>query len=82
MKKTVEDVKQVSHDHLGAAKNLGQGKIPIADDVIFGVPSLKKGQEWNAAKCLMGEPTINELQADKDLGRCTKPGSRNMVRRP
>ena len=37
---------------------------------------------WNAAKCLQGEPSERELQPDRDLGRCVKPGSRNMVRRP
>ncbi len=42
MKKTVEDVKAVASDQLGVPKNLGQGKIPINDDFVFGVPSQKK----------------------------------------
>jgi hypothetical protein len=46
----------------------------------FGAPSLKDHNEWNAAKCLRGEPTLKELIPDADLGRCTKPGSRNTVR--
>jgi hypothetical protein len=37
---------------------------------------------WNAAMCLQGEPTEKELEPDRDLGRCVKPGSRNTVRRP
>jgi len=36
--------------------------------------------EWNAARCLMGEPTDKELEPDMDLGRCTKIGARNVVR--
>jgi len=56
--------------------------MPVSEDMVFGVPSLKKGQEWNAAKCLMGEPSLKELVQDADLGKCTRPGSRNMVRRP
>lgn len=30
----------------------------------------------------MGEPTLRELVPDADLGRCMRPGSRNIVRRP
>ena len=82
VQKTVEDVKAVASDQLGVPKNLGQGKPPISDDFVFGVPSQKKDQEWNAAKCLMGEPSLKELVPDSDLGKCTKPGSRNIVRRP
>lgn len=32
--------------------------------------------------CLHGEPTERELQPDRDLGKCVRPGSRNIVRRP
>lgn len=49
--------------------------------MVFGAPSLKNHSEWNAAKCLRGEPSVKELMPDADLGRCTKPGSRNQVRR-
>lgn len=30
----------------------------------------------------MGEPSLKELVPDADLGKCVKPGSRNIVRRP
>lgn len=61
---------------------MGQGlSSAIRNDLVFGVPSLKDHTEWNAAKCLRGEPTAKEMMPDTDLGRCTKPGSRNMVRR-
>jgi len=48
---------------------------------VYGAPSLKDHTEWNAGKCLQGEPTEKMLAHDTDLGKCTKPGSRNMVRR-
>lgn len=37
---------------------------------------------WNAAKCLHGEPEEKHLLPDNDLGRSTKPGCRNQVRKP
>jgi hypothetical protein len=81
VQKTVEDIKSVAHDQLGKAKNLGQGAHPIPTDTIFGVRSLKDATEWNAAKCLSGNPTVRELRPDTDLGKSTRPGTRNIVRR-
>lgn len=51
---------------------------------MFGVKntSIVGNDSWNAAKCLHGEPTEKELEVDRDLGKCVKPGSRNQVRRP
>ena len=40
-----------------------------------------RNKDWNAAKCIYGEqPTMKELMPDADLGKCVKPGCRNMVR--
>jgi hypothetical protein len=36
---------------------------------------------WNAARCIHGEPTLANVQPDKDLGKSLKPGCRNVVRR-
>lgn len=47
----------------------------------FGAPSLKDPNEWNAAKCLKGEPSEKMLLPDKDLGVSVKLGCRNMVRK-
>ena len=82
VKKTVEDVKAVTQDLLGVSKNLGQGKPPISSDHVFGVKNIVGDNIWNAAKCIHGEPTEKEVQPDKDLGRCTKAGSMNIVRKP
>lgn len=38
--------------------------------------------EWNAAKCITGQPSERELMPEPDLGRYTKPISHNMVRTP
>lgn len=38
--------------------------------------------DWNAAKCIAGEPTEKELGPDKDLGKSLKPNCTNQVRRP
>ena len=35
---------------------------------------------WNAAKCIHGQPTLKELEPDRDLGKSTKVGCRNVVR--
>lgn len=37
---------------------------------------------WNAAKCIHGEPNEKELEPDRDLGKSTKVGCRNVVRKP
>lgn len=82
VKKTVEDVKGVTQDMLGTSKNLGQGKPPLPDDHAFGVRNVVGTDVWNAAKCIHGEPSDRELQPDRDLGKCVKLGSRNVVRKP
>ena len=81
VKKTVEDLKAVSQDPLGKVKNLGQGYHPISQDTVFGIKNCPDGSSnWNAAKCINGDPSARELEPDNDLGRCTKIGSRNVVR--
>ena len=48
---------------------------------MHGAKNLLKGDIWNVARCLHGEPTEKELQPDLDLGKATKPGFRNCVRK-
>lgn len=69
---------------LGVPRNLGTGNIPVPADFVFGIRNADNlgNDVWNASKCIHGEPTEREVQPDKDLGRCLKPGSRNQVRRP
>jgi len=37
--------------------------------------------DWNAGKCITGEPTEREVQPDKDLGRSIKPNCTNSIRK-
>ncbi len=67
---------------LGTRRNLGQGQHPVPQDFAFGARNMLGEGVWNAGKCIHGEPTEREVEADKDLGRCVKPGSRNTVRKP
>jgi len=78
VKKTVEDVRATITDQLGISKNLGQG-LKQDPEKVFGIKNQVEGQ-WNAAKCIHGEPSERELQPDSDLGMCTKPGMRNTLR--
>ena len=52
---------------LGTVKNLGQGQEQRGADYAHGHKSAVEGQ-WNAAKCIQGEPEVSQLKPDKDLG--------------
>jgi len=67
---------------LGKPKNLGQGKPPVGNEHSFGVRNIAGSDNWNAARCIHGEPTQKELEPDRDLARSTKVGCRNVVRKP
>ena len=79
VKKIVEDQKAVTQDMLGSVKNLGQGQ-PERPGHTFG--TMRRDLDWNAAKCINGDPTERELQPDKDLAKSTKANCTNNVRRP
>lgn len=80
IKKTVEDFQAVNNDILGVSKNLGQGQKPRAKSFAHGIKNVQGNDPWNAARCIHGEPTLLEVQPDKDLGRSTKYGCRNLVK--
>ena len=80
VKKTVEDFNAVQKDHLGASKNLGQGKPPVDPDQAFG-STRRNDEDWNAAMCLTGSYSDAEMQPDRDLGTCVKANCKNEVRR-
>ena len=74
VKKIVEDQKAVTQDMLGSVKNLGQGQ-PERPGHTFG--TMRRDLDWNAAKCINGDPTDRELQPDKDLAKSTKANCTN-----
>jgi hypothetical protein len=65
---------------LGTVKNLGQGQPTRDNDHIYGHKSNVAGQ-WNAGKCIQGEPSDRELLSDKDLGISIRPNCSNTVRK-
>ena len=81
VKKTVEDQKAVTTDMLGQSKNLGQGQVPRGPDFVHGIKNVQGDDPWNAARCIHGQPTAEEVMPDRDLGRSTKPNCRNLVRK-
>lgn len=80
VQKTVEDHKAVASDILGASKNLGQGQADRGPDFVHGIKNITGNDPWNAARCIHGEPTSQQIQPDRDLGKSTKPNCRNVVR--
>ncbi len=54
----------------------------MPSDHSYGVRNIVGGDNWNAARCIHGEPNEKELQPDADLGKTNKVGCRNIVRKP
>ena len=79
VKKIVEDQKGVTQDMLGTVKNLGQGQGARDPDYTYG--QQRKNLDWNAGRCITGEPNEQQVQPDKDLGRSVKANCTNQVRR-
>jgi EF-hand domain-containing family member B len=77
IKKVVEDHRNVNSELLGKSKNLGTGKMGNTDQV-FGIPTYK--EPWNVGQCIRGQPDVNDLLPDKDLGKSTRFGFRNSVK--
>lgn len=77
VKKNVEDYRNFRQEPIGKVKNLSQTTTNnITSDHVFGFTSKIK-DEWDAAKCISGNPTEKEVQPDKDLGKSIQFGYRN-----
>jgi len=73
----VEDYRNFREEPIGKVKNMAQTTTnTITVDLAFGFTSKIK-DEWDAAKCISGEPTEKEVQPDRDLGHSIKFGYRN-----
>lgn len=64
---------------LGTVKNLGQGQAMRDPSYVHGV--MKRDMNWNAGKCINGEPTEREVAPDVDLGKSVKKNCTNDIRR-
>lgn len=74
--RTCEDFRQVANDHLGQGSHLGQSVPPVAPGHAFG--AAKREVEFSAGALIWGAYPLEEQMPDRDLGRCTKVGNRNV----
>lgn len=68
--KRLEDFKQATVDLVGQSKFRGTLHPSIDENFVFG--AFKSSDEWNAAKCIYGDPeekTQRYLEVDSDLGK-------------
>lgn len=75
--KRVEEFKDTA-PALGRARNLLQEGRDAPADRPFGIATTGEG-EWTAADCLGGEYTADQQCPDRDLGKSTRPGWRNVA---
>lgn len=77
VKSSLANFLQVTHDHLGAPRNLLQNKRQLPNGHTFG--SRPKADEYTAASLVHGFYSAEEQQPDADLGRCLTVGKRNFL---
>jgi len=79
VQKVNEDYRHVQHPKVAKAVNVKQGPDgpPLPKDHRFGIKSTVS--DYTAGSCIKGYYTLPEQLPDQDLGRCTKPGRRNVT---
>jgi len=77
IQRTSEDYRSVVHPKIAKTKNYQQGKVPVPPGHTFGIKSMSS--EVTARSCILGYYSLNEQLPDQDLGRCIKPGRRNVT---
>jgi len=77
IQRTSEDYRSVVHPKIAKTKNYQQGKVPVQPGHTFGIKSMSS--EVTARSCILGYYGLNEQLPDQDLGRCIKPGRRNVT---
>mmetsp|Transcript_47185 Transcript_47185/g.119419 ORF Transcript_47185/g.119419 Transcript_47185/m.119419 type:complete len:490 (+) Transcript_47185:76-1545(+) len=77
--KVCEDYRHVQHPKLMKKTHPKQGATgpPMQSDHRYGVKS--SISEYTAQSCIKGYYSLEEQLPDMDLGRCTKPGRRNVT---
>lgn len=77
--KVCEDYRHVQHPKMGQKGHPKQGADgpPIDKEHRFGVKS--SVSEYTAQSCIKGYYPLEDQLPDQDLGRCTKPGRRNVT---
>jgi hypothetical protein len=80
--KRLEDYRKASKDGLGQIKYKGTVDPNLAEDFIFGVPSIKNvDDKWNCGKCIHGD-NKRDISADSDLGKSILHRSKLPSRQP
>jgi len=77
VRRTAEDYRHVNNDDLGTTRNMMQGKPPVPAGHAFGIVAI--GSDVSAGECIRGWYSIEEQLPEQDLGRCMKPGRRNVT---
>jgi hypothetical protein len=77
IQRTSEDYRSVVHPKLARTRNYQQGQLPVKPGHTFGIKSMSS--EVTARSCILGYYGLNEQLPDQDLGRCIKPGRRNVT---
>jgi hypothetical protein len=68
--KRLEDFRQATGDVVGRSKYRGALHPSVDENFVFG--AFKTSEDWNAAKCIYGDPeqkTDKYFEADPDLGK-------------
>merc|ERR1719401_860574 len=79
VQRVCEDYRHVAHAPLFKAVNVKQGPKgpPLPKDHRYGIKSTIS--DYTAGSCIKGYYPLAEQLPDQDLGRCTKPGRRNVT---
>jgi len=77
--KVNEDYRNVQHPKVTKKTHYKQGAFgpPVPEGHRFGIKSASS--EFTAASCIKGRYPLEEQMPDSDLGRCVKPGRRNVT---
>lgn len=80
--KRLEDYRKASKDGLGKIKYKGTVDPNLAEDFIFGVPTIKNiDDKWNCGKCIHGD-NKRDNSVDSDLGKSILHRSKLPSRQP
>lgn len=79
VQRTLEDKRQVKNDAIGKVKHYGTGKPPVPPGHAFGARKSSSAYGGSAWDCITGNYSLDEQLPDRDLGRCVKPGRRNVT---
>lgn len=79
VQKVCEDYRDVDHYPLSKKRHMKQGAYgpPLPEEHRFGIKS--SISDYTAKTCIQGYYALEDQLPDQDLGRCTKPGRRNVT---